>query len=374
MRRLSRKIFNWFFLKVFMNDLEKTLNEPVPSWLEGKEAVLEEGIVTGRFISHMARELEVEYRDVRNYFVKRERLEEWRKARDNKSKRRGLLKKSKVTIYPGIDELATMANPPSLNEIMERAGWGKTKESLRGYMKRRELHKTWKQNRSKKIKRRLIGGIAQLVLDNAWMEKGHYYKRAIELGLHRYSNGRRMVVRDFEDVVRILRSYEEALGKGKRINLSVLARNAGVAYQTVGRVLERIGDREKVAQGRKLLSEDMKETVRRSMNFDSSCTDIAYFLGVPYFVPSNYRIGFNGIKLSKGKKVQLRNSSQVYEAHDLGFSNREIVELMDISPTAVKVYTKKRGEYAPKIIDMLRVMYPNRKKDVPYLTPDDKVE
>ena len=60
-------------------------------------------------------------------------------------------------------------------------------------------------------------------------------------------------------------------------------------------------------------------------------------------------------------------ASQIYEASDLGFNKEEIMELLDANERVLDHSLENRGTIETKIKDALRVLYPDREFDRPYL-------
>lgn len=101
--------------------------------------------------------------------------------------------------------------------------------------------------------------------------------------------------------------------------------------------------------------------------------DLTHFLRLgkdKHYIINNYRHGITreGTKYPQNSRhlEKFRISSEVYEAKDVGFSVSEINELVGLGARAVNRRIKLRAEHEPKIVNVLKVIYPDRKEDVPY--------
>ena len=121
---------------------------------------------------------------------------------------------------------------------------------------------------------------------------------------------------------------------------------------------------------------EKKEALKRAATLEMNAADIAYFLEINGPVayenlvrrrnrngPLNrYRIALFG----PGESFNYRQASQIYELMDAGFTSQDLQE--DVFTARMIDYAQKhRPEIEPKIITALKVLYPERGIDKPYL-------
>ncbi len=168
--------------------------------------------------------------------------------------------------------------------------------------------------------------------------------------------------------------YCEAQRKGEKHSIVELCDGTGLDPTTAGRVLSVVGllplygTRERHA-----LPKHKKEAIKRIALFPASALDIGYFLGVPKHSVDAHR----GIKVRgqesrafpriTGISLTYRLASQIYEAKDLGFSDLETAELLDIQQEHID-YVRKDKSLKTEIRTIIKTLYPRRKISKPYTT------
>jgi len=189
----------------------------------------------------------------------------------------------------------------------------------------------------------------------------------------------------------LFKRVDSAERNGENPSLEELGRNLEGGGNTkialwssaVGSILRRVGKRSfHRIKGRKTIPPEKKEIIDRGLYYtEMSCPDIAHFVEVPdYVVLRRHKKGFciMGMRLrvckfiadfGKGKKPTYRLASQIYKAQDqdLGFSREELIDLLDTSERVFDYVVEHRAGIERDIIRDLRIMYPNRKAERPYL-------
>lgn len=179
----------------------------------------------------------------------------------------------------------------------------------------------------------------------------------------------------YEKLLEVFRYYREAQLKGEKLSFDDISKRAG--FKSAGlskRILNRVSLQSlnwQVEDTRRL-SEDQKKMVERSASLEMNNNDRAYFMNLPEHIPTQYGI--------KGKRIVLKQfsieeprltyglASQIYEVQDALFTREEIIELLDTSPKAVDYSLEHKDEIAPKIINALNILYPEKKYAKPYLS------
>ncbi len=232
--------------------------------------------------------------------------------------------------------------------------------------------------------RRAIGSILCPILHNAVArEEGDLYlKRVVNRGTH-FSvpiefNAKLTWARKAAKVWRI---YDEMATSGKRVSLNSIGRKAGIDYNCVGRILDRLGiGRGKVAHRKINLSAEHRDAVDRTLGAygNLAASDLAYFLRTGEHVIYNHRRNLiaRGQGIGSCERVTgLELASRIYECtHETDFSNTEIGNYVGCSERTVERKIGASGVLVPLISKVLRTVYPARVKDVPYRNKNDKFD
>ena len=127
--------------------------------------------------------------------------------------------------------------------------------------------------------------------------------------------------------------------------------------------------------------QNKKEALKRAIDLEMSAGDIGHFVGVErYVAQQNMKrygrkpcVRHRPIKyFGLSQFVNYTLASQVYEAKDLGFTREEIVELLNLDGGVVDYALRNRRKIGRKIKDALKILYPERKSNKPYLIAGNK--
>lgn len=231
----------------------------------------------------------------------------------------------------------------------------------------------------------LLSGIASII-GNAALQKayehGWAYGKAMEyeLGVKKKvkeGNKSRNYTSEerFPMLLRLFESYENAAEKREKPSLEQLAEDSGFSFTNVGRILKRVGlepfygTRERVPP-----SHEQNDAMERACGLEMSSADIAYFIGVPFYIVSQALIR-EGIKKKRfppiksfgnGPALTYRLASQIYKAQDSGFKEKEIAELLELDSRVVDYALRHWLVIEPKITNALQTLYSDRGFDKPY--------
>lgn len=260
---------------------------------------------------------------------------------------------------------------------------GVTRQRVHQYLNERDIHERWKQSRQAlKIREKQEAdekrkGLVQIVdlLEKRFLQlstrEGWAYQRAVEyLVLHKKSPLPLTLIVEF------LNRYEGALNREETYTIPELGQGLNVSsialYKILSELKLRTLNRSNV---RKFISEDDKAIILRGVNIPMSQGDLSYFMRLPRHVVWCYvrkkelsrpKVRSTIVNIEK-KALTYRLASQIYEAKDLGFNNNELSELFNTSTKIVRYAVQRRVNIEPKIIDSLRILYPNKGIDKPYL-------
>ena len=178
----------------------------------------------------------------------------------------------------------------------------------------------------------------------------------------------------YEKLLEVFKCYREAQLKVEKISFDDISKRAGFKSASLSkRILNRVGLQSlnwQVEEMRRL-SEEQKKMVERSASLEMNNHDRAYFMNLPEHIPAQYGIKGKRIVLkrfsSKEHRLNYRLASQIYEAQEAGFNREEIVELFDTFPRTVDYSLEHKDEIAPKIIEALNILYPEKNYTRPYL-------
>ncbi len=261
--------------------------------------------------------------------------------------------------YAKIDVLVAQPSPPSLGEMVGVVGTLNSKQAVSRYLhsaglyegwkrKRGELGKKQKERREDKERDRLVAWIANHALNHAISRE-------------------------------VIETYESFSMYGERGGLNRIKREVKrVGYKGVKATLKKAGIDPTEAFGRVVHSAEQKAAIRRAIPLDYFSADLAHFLRVPTHDIKNYRNKEVGEDVRASWNLEGRTllwqASEVYEAIGAGFSNGGAFELLGFRKGVVERSNVHRKEIEPKIVGLLRTIYPTREQDVPYLTPTDRFD
>ncbi len=170
-----------------------------------------------------------------------------------------------------------------------------------------------------------------------------------------------------DDVITVLQRYESAQKQREKISLAKLGKGL-FATSTVGALIKKLGLEPMYGKlKRNALTRETKDAIERVARVNFCANDVAYFLNVKDYVVRR-RWKKLGRKKGAASKVSYALASQIYEAHDLGFTVSESAELLDTSPAFVTYTQDQRDTIERKIMSALKLMHPTREIRKPYLS------
>ena len=298
----------------------------------------------------------------------------WRYARMHR------LTLPKATMFygwrPEID--SRIANGESLRTIAKHEGI--SREAVRQYIERSLQYNSWKEKRSQREEEKLeksvmlgniFGQVTLLVMIKAENE-GWAYGRAMQ-----FMYSRRETKYDFNSILHLFQRYEQATAQGIKLSSLELGEGTTISVAEVNRIVKLVGA--EPMYGRLDIHRTPPKTVEamlRARTVPMTSSDIGYFLDVPdYVVRQRYAKLGNEENRSKyllsefrGRKLPYREASQIYEAHDAGFTLEEKMELLDTTEKKIDFALANRDSIEPTIINALQVMFQDRTITKPYIS------
>ena len=269
-----------------------------------------------------------------------------------------------------------------------------SKERVRQYIVGRGMHEEWREsrehfknqthykfrdNKRDQILADSLDGLIKSKLDEL-PEKERF---ASEGAMIIDSNRTRGRSYSFEQVYDLLVDRFEVIESGGKKSVSEYERDHDISFPTVSRIFQRLNlstTHDKKHKAKKFVNDFQEEAIERAYDLCMNVPDIAYFLGVrPHVVsvrfiemggrdPGDYVKELGGVEGKK--KVNYRIASQVYEARDAGFSIDETLELLDTSRPVYDFAIRKSKTIKPDIIEALKVLYPDRNIENPWVDFD----
>lgn len=202
------------------------------------------------------------------------------------------------------------------------------------------------------------------------------YKKALEycrysMSLPRLSNRRNY---SFRRLVDMFKAYQDAKIGTRNVTLTKLGSILGSdGNHGVIKILKSLGLSEPWHHSVRI-PEEVKKNIKYAAYTKLSPNDIAYLLGcsidlvvnnsprqrrrkVPILIGSGY---------DQDNKLTYRIASQIYEAQDLAFNEKEIAELLDIDDGKVIFAQNNRDAVGSEIIKALKILHPDKKVEGPY--------
>ncbi|MBI4144286.1 hypothetical protein HY486_03500 [Candidatus Woesearchaeota archaeon] len=292
---------------------------------------------------------------------------------------------SKLAILGGIEVSRehTVHTKPHLDALIEQGASSNdlaeadrtTQQNVVKYLIRSGKYDRWKKQRGEvlKIKKSIVYPDLYNLLMRAAIslaaKEGWAASKAVEYFLLPRKQGRYAL----KDLVVLFSNYEQAQSNGGLASLAELGGHIGIFPSGVSNILSAVGLAPLYgSKDRTALTEWQKSAIALARNTSFSCSDAAYFIGVPNHVVTQrwIKCGRRDIvkPLYKVRKSLTRAlASQIYEAADLEFNVAEITELFDTELRIVDYALSHRGEIAPKIIASLRNIFTEKTIDRPYL-------
>ncbi|MBS3151968.1 hypothetical protein J4230_01015 [Candidatus Woesearchaeota archaeon] len=237
------------------------------------------------------------------------------------------------------------------------------------YEKNKRYERLKKESLEISKKQFLYDTIRYYLLEEA-NKAGPEYEKAVE-----YRTNKRRIkkgMHSWDILIKVFRNYYNALGKKVKVSLEDLAEGQ-LHPSSVSDILKGVGlDPMYGSRERKVTPQYKKEALERALNISISTEDIAYFLGIKdhvvacYFKHHNNGRTRNISKLVSGKRITYSLASQIYEFEDYGFERNYIAESLDVGEKNYGTVIKNRRSIEAKIINALKVLYPDRSITKPY--------
>lgn len=267
-------------------------------------------------------------------------------------------------------------------------GWQFLWQQKRNELQQQEIQQsaTYKKTQLRKPRHDLLSILSQH-LSLCAEQESWAYKKAVEYFTS--LDKRRPSVKPFSSYLTIFQEYEQAQKTDKKLSLKELAIRAGFSSYagSVNKILRAVNV--KPLFGNNTLSPQHKlEAMRRGAELRLSGTDIGYFLDIPlnnfhefthrkygsYSPTAFIEIIYTDMKYrTKNCPLHLSFASQIYEAHDAGFSIEETRKLLpnpqgkgkhDINKIQ-QILTSRSG-IEPTIITLLQQLYNKPELTKPY--------
>ncbi len=253
---------------------------------------------------------------------------------------------------------------------------GLTGEGNRQYIIRTGQYTLWKEKREgkKRAQRRmeeekremkeailaaLMARIFQLQQTTSWPEK-----KTSEFLLSRTHTSYTQ-----ETLQKLFTLYYQAQQQGKKLSLKELSNQTGLPYQaSVGRVLRAVGLEPCYGKLRRITAEPETEAaLERAKEIPFSHQDIAYFLDIPDHTPAITRYFSLAKRTVRGKEIRRfqgysltwRKASEIYEARDARFKEKDLPQLLDTSKEVVAYALQMRKKIEPVLVKALQFIHNN---------------
>ena len=182
----------------------------------------------------------------------------------------------------------------------------------------------------------------------------------------------------FGRLVSFYRTYGGLRESGEKISLAELSQRAGLGHnygEAARNLLGSLGLQNLTGRERKQLEEWKRGALKRAVQSDSkfSSYDVARFLGMDACHVSLYFQWFGQGRKRRGARCEgfpigYATMSTIYEAFDARcFDVDEMAELAGVSRGAVIYALTNRKEHSQEIRRGLRILFPGRETDKPYL-------
>jgi len=259
---------------------------------------------------------------------------------------------------------------------------GRTGEAIRHYARVNDLYEIWKKAKEKRklSEIQLYQNIVYILEERAEQlarEKGWEYKKATEFIMKKSRHKNSSL--KFENLLNLFKKYKLLKDEGEKMSFKELADYSGLHYaRDVGYILREVGLESLywTCKTNKRNLESKKEIIKKFENFDINNNDLAYFLEISevsigkirqspnknFFVKSFFRANGSGFLGS----LTYRLASQIYEAQDLGFKKEEICDLLETKKEIVNYAFLNKENIEPKVIEILKKIYPNKEIKKPY--------
>lgn len=301
-----------------------------------------------------------------------------------------------IKIRPEIDRMIVDGN--SIGDMAEETG--QCRQSMLNYINARKAHGYWRRQIKKRIgkekkeeiienkRNELVAGAVYGVLENAARNENDFaVRKANEYRIR--SPKTKYTVEQLEEVFRV---YKEANERGEKLSLKEIGKssNTGIIYAaSIGDILKVVGlePMHGTNERRSPLSEQELKAIARVKDVGMNALDLSYFMDLnKWNVSQNFQK--NDVKRPKVKKwikhfesperrstLSYRVASQIYKARDAGyfreFSRDQMSEFFDTSREAVDYALEHENKIAPKITNVLKKIYSDRRSKKPYRMKSD---
>lgn len=273
-----------------------------------------------------------------------------------------------------------------------------TRERIRQYILGTGQHDLWREARKERknvlgnlvsqirnIGNNLASQIEKIVENNYCKEdnwayektKEYFYSKRYKINNEKYS---------FDRIFSLFKDYHQALENGDKVSLKKFGERHGFHFVSVGKFFGDVGlkplgqlfthERKK----RVATPKYKKQALEKVVEVEMPNPDIAYFLNLPNYVISQFfSIYYKGYKKRPKVKrfirggprykksiLNYRKASEIYEAEDASFSEKEILELCNISKEVYDYALDNKKEISKHIMKNLEIMFPDRKIKKPY--------
>jgi len=166
-----------------------------------------------------------------------------------------------------------------------------------------------------------------------------------------------------EKTIRVLQAYKKQEETGQPYCLENIAKEAETKMRTTRNILERLNLSPKL---RINIDSELEQAIKNAIEIEEiNEKQAAYFLRIPIESLREY-IKKNKLKPFAFTTNCYMQASKAYEALDAGFNNKEISEYAGIIRRNLRYLFLNRKEFEPKIISILKKIYPNKKITKPY--------
>ncbi|GEM_PF-7129363 len=255
-----------------------------------------------------------------------------------------------------------------------------------------------KENKTTLSQEHFSEALMQRQYQLAEQEYGRYSSQALDY-FYRKSSKRKISF--LGKLLRLTKVYAEAEDRREKLSYQELGDRCGLGFGEVCIDLSKMGLKSMHwnVENKTKVTSDQNEIIERSYFTDFCSSDIAYFMGLPSNIIYQHFITIhkNGNKRERAKKylqiipnkafgksmlkgdcLNYRQASQVYELDDLAqaegisFTPEEVSGTVTLNSQLVEYARQNRLEIEPKIKELLTILYPKEKINVPYLTTNPK--
>jgi hypothetical protein len=208
-------------------------------------------------------------------------------------------------------------------------------------------------------------------------QKGWAYEKTVE-----YLQSYKIIsIKDysFDTLLKIFSRYKASQNNGKALTLEELSEGTDVAFVQIGKILKRTGLGPLASPNRKPVvkpTQQQIDEINRSFATSLNSPDLAYFIGVPWWVAyqrlsklgKRDRVKMQIIGTRKAEeRITYRDASLIYEFQDDGYNVAELSDLMEKSSEVIERAIAVRPKIEKEIIEALRIIKQAPKLNKPYL-------